>query len=378
VVLKKTAVLAALLGCTACLLTMVSLRPVTSLAQATCAQPFREAVVTKPQAPIYPQSAKALNLGLLSSVVEVTVDATGKVAAASIYKSSGNAAVDESALQAANATSYAPKLVNCQAVAGRYLFKALFEPDSYAAIDSDIPRRETGKWENPFCGASAIVLPWNAKANVASVGASQTYAVYIWTNATSNYAARLTLVSRDAAYAVAIPRTQAPKGSDARSRRSAYLVTLPQKAEIDEYFVDAVGVDGAAITDCPSFVKDVEGEIGSDASVVAPPAAFDSLDAQFAQALTAPACGSRFTPLTLSKFAPTIMGRYGGEQKVVEIEAFVDSAGHVIKTEIWRSSGVAGLDDTAMAQFGQSSYQPATFLCTPVVSSGIFAVRYEP
>jgi TonB family protein len=377
-VLKKNAPLVALLGCATLLTGAASLRPVPSLAQATCAQPFREAQVTKPQEPVYPPSAKALNLGILSSVVEITVDAAGKVAAARTYKSSGNAAVDESALKAAYASSYAPKLVNCQAVAGIYLFKALFEPDSYAAIDSDIPRGETGEWENPFCGASAIVVPWSAKTNAATMGASQTYAIYIWTNATSNYAARLTLVSDDAAYAVAIPRAQAPKGGDARSRRSAYLVSLPQKTEVKEYFVDAVGVDGAATTACPSFVKEVEGEIGSDASVVAPPAAFDRLEAQLAQTLAAPACGSRYTPLALSKFAPVIVGRYGGEEKVVEIEAFVDSAGHVIKTELWRSSGIAGLDDTAMAQFGQSSYQPATFLCTPVVSNGIFALRYEP
>ena len=45
---------------------------------------------------------------------------------------------------------------------------------------------------NPFCAASAIVVPWNATTNVASMGASQTYAVYLWTNATSSYAARLT------------------------------------------------------------------------------------------------------------------------------------------------------------------------------------------
>ena len=376
--LTKNALLAASIGCAVCLLLApVSLSPGPASAQTTCAVPFREATVTVPRRPVYPQSVKALNLGLLASEVEITVDPSGKVASAGIYKSSGNAAVDAAALQAANGSSYAPKLFKCQAVAGNYLFKALFEPDNYAAIDSDIPRSQTGDWENPFCGASAIVVPWNAKTNVASNGASQTYAVYVWTEAKSNYAARLTLVSPDAAYAVSIPPTQVPAGADLRSRRSAFLVSLPQKIEIEEYFVDAVGIDGAPMTDCPSLVKEVDGAIGTDASVVAP-AAFARLDAEFAQKLAVPACGSRYTSLTLSKFAPTIVGRYGEEQKVVEIEAFVDSAGHVVKAEVWRSSGIEGLDYTAMAQFEQSSYRPATFLCTPVVSNGIFGIRYEP
>lgn len=376
--MKKTATLATLLGWSAGLLTATtSLRPIASLAQATCAQPFREAMVTKAQQPAYPKSAKVPDSGVLSSVISITVDVTGRVVAGGIYKSSGNADVDNAALQAAYGSSYAPKLVNCKPVVGNYLFRADFDSDNYAPVDADLPRSANGEWENPFCGVSAIVVPWNAQANVPSDFATQTYAVYLWANATSNYTARLTLVSRDAAYAVEIPKTEGPKGTDARARRSAYLVSLPAKAEIEQYFVDAAGLDGAAMTDCPSFVKPVEGTLGSG-NFVARPAAFGHLDAQFVQTLTTPACGSRYTPLTLSKFAPAIVGRFGQDQKVVEVEAFVDSAGHVVKADLWRSSGIEGLDNAAIGQFGESSYHPATFLCTPVVSSGIFAVRYEP
>jgi TonB family protein len=51
------------------------------------------------------------------------------------------------------------------------------------------------------------------------------------------------------------------------------------------------------------------------------------------------------------------------------VEAFVDSNGYVVNTEIRRSSGVDGIDEAAVSAVQFSTFRPATFLCTPVVSS---------
>jgi TonB family protein len=81
-------------------------------------------------------------------LVDVTVDAAGKLVSATIAQSSGNMALDQAALAAARQSTYEPKLeaipvrrqagpdhaagttsVVCRAVTGKYLFKVTFEPN---------------------------------------------------------------------------------------------------------------------------------------------------------------------------------------------------------------------------------------------------------
>lgn len=92
-----------------------------------CATPNQEASVTDAVAPDYPDSARGLGYGLVSVLVEVTLDAKGSLTEAKIAQSSGNAALDASALQAARESTYAPKIVNCEPAAGTYIFRADFQ-----------------------------------------------------------------------------------------------------------------------------------------------------------------------------------------------------------------------------------------------------------
>ena len=96
----------------------------TSRASASsCAVPNKEAAIKGVAADAdYPAIAK--EQGAVGSVeVEVTLDETGAVQGVSVYKSSGSEALDNSALQAAKATSYAPATVDCVPQPGRYLFR---------------------------------------------------------------------------------------------------------------------------------------------------------------------------------------------------------------------------------------------------------------
>jgi TonB family protein len=93
---------------------------------ATCTKPDAEPGVTDPAQPqlAKPQWPKQK----VSAEVAVTIAPNGKVTGAKIYKSSGDAAVDAAALTAAEKSKYTPKMVNCVAVQGSYLFKADFAP----------------------------------------------------------------------------------------------------------------------------------------------------------------------------------------------------------------------------------------------------------
>jgi TonB family protein len=346
------------------------------VAARACPEPNRDAIIIKAEEPEYPQSAKPLGLGPVSVQIEVTIDPSGNIVEPHVYKSSGNQAIDEAALHAASGSKYAPKLVNCQAVAGKYLFRSDFEPDSYASLPADLPR--ASRWENPFCNGSAIVVPWDEAANAAAYGSSsKTVAVFLWANADSDYAARVTLIGDGAAYSVAIPRTAIPKSPGDKSRRYAYLVSLPSPIFLNYYFVDGAGVDGAPVSDCPSFVKEVAAPTESDPSLIAAPSSFGRVEGKLLQTLPPQPCGAIYKGPALAKPFEPVSGFYGYQSRTAQIAAFIDSAGHAIRTEIWQSSGVPGIDDTALAEVQGSTYEPAQFLCTPVVSITLFSITYE-
>jgi protein TonB len=90
-----------------------------------CSQPHKDASTTRPVEPDYPDIAR--QQGAVGTVqVKVSLSATGSVVGTSVYKSSGNGALDRSALAAARASSYAPEVEDCAPIAGQYIFRADF------------------------------------------------------------------------------------------------------------------------------------------------------------------------------------------------------------------------------------------------------------
>ncbi len=92
----------------------------------TCAT--RNATATDAVRATYPKAARNLGLGSATVEIEVTVGAQGNLVDAQVVKSSGNPWIDEAALRAAQESSYSPKLVNCNATQGKYLFRAKVQP----------------------------------------------------------------------------------------------------------------------------------------------------------------------------------------------------------------------------------------------------------
>lgn len=94
-----------------------------------CSNPNEDARVLEPMSPMYPDSARDLGLGKVTVLVQVTIDAQGRLLDTKIFQSSNNAAIDQSALRAARQTTYAPRIANCAPAEGTYIFHADFEPN---------------------------------------------------------------------------------------------------------------------------------------------------------------------------------------------------------------------------------------------------------
>jgi TonB family protein len=67
--------------------------------------------------------------GEISTTIAVVVGADGKIEKAAVYKPSGVAAFDQASLQAARASTYRPKIVDCTPVESMYYFKTTFAPN---------------------------------------------------------------------------------------------------------------------------------------------------------------------------------------------------------------------------------------------------------
>jgi TonB family protein len=98
----------------------------TSNAQApTCSTPDEGAAVVKKAYAEYPDSAIAQHAAGTTSI-DLTIDAQGNVAGTNVYGTSGNAALDRAALDAANASLFAPGVRQCNAIPSHYLFRVTF------------------------------------------------------------------------------------------------------------------------------------------------------------------------------------------------------------------------------------------------------------
>ncbi len=90
-----------------------------------CSEPNVEAktlVAVSPE-----QSSSAFGVASdVTAMIRVDLDATGRVTGVSVYRSSGSPELNNAALDAARASTYAPEVRDCRAVPGSYLFKVEF------------------------------------------------------------------------------------------------------------------------------------------------------------------------------------------------------------------------------------------------------------
>lgn len=100
--------------------------PAPTPARPACANPNVDAVATDKVTPEMPEIARQMG-ATGTAQIKVSLDENGKVTGISIYKSTGNRALDSAALDAAKQSKYAPEIKNCAKVAGTYLYTVAFE-----------------------------------------------------------------------------------------------------------------------------------------------------------------------------------------------------------------------------------------------------------
>jgi TonB family protein len=100
-------------------------KPTKPLFGTNCAEPFREALVTEPVSPNYPEPVHRGIQGVAQ--VLVTLNPGGSLADAKLFQSSGEINFDNAALRAARESSYESAVAYCQPVPGSYLFKVSFQ-----------------------------------------------------------------------------------------------------------------------------------------------------------------------------------------------------------------------------------------------------------
>ena len=118
-----------------------------------CSLPNSEAEVVNAAAPIYPDEARRLRVGPATVLLVVSVKPDGVPGDVTVYRSSGDAAIDRQAMRAAHESDYVPKLFNCQPVSGTVLFRAQFLPDSMLQTLTSVRFSPPAGWSripNPF------------------------------------------------------------------------------------------------------------------------------------------------------------------------------------------------------------------------------------
>jgi len=82
--------------------------------------------VVRAESPMYPDSVAVLHLPSKTVYVAVTIDASGRLARATVLQSSGNGALDAAALDAARRSSFAPGTRKCVPVTRRAAMRFIF------------------------------------------------------------------------------------------------------------------------------------------------------------------------------------------------------------------------------------------------------------
>ncbi|MDQ6823391.1 MAG: energy transducer TonB [Candidatus Eremiobacteraeota bacterium] len=102
---------------------VISAQAVPPIENTSCPHPFVDARAVTMVAPHYPYSGSMPDA---TSLVKVTILPSGSVGDATVAQSSGFAAFDVAALEAAERSTYLPKIVYCRPGIGQYLFRVLF------------------------------------------------------------------------------------------------------------------------------------------------------------------------------------------------------------------------------------------------------------
>ncbi|HEY5425509.1 MAG TPA: energy transducer TonB [Candidatus Tumulicola sp.] len=182
----------------------------------------------------------------------------------------------------------------------------------------------------------------------------------------------VTMIGDSGAYDAYVADTTLVPGSSGFNLPKRTVVKLPAGAVVKYAYVDSYIVAGAPKIDCPSQPSKIAAStpgVNLDATTY--------VSATFLQTLPPLPCGVMYAPPHVRGYSPRT-GYWGNKPLTTKVHGFINSDGRVVQMSVYKSSGVDGIDDEAMASAQHSTYAPATFLCTPVVGDYLFSFTYRP
>ena len=236
-----------------------------------------------------------------------------------------------------------------------------------AVTPSPSPGISAWKFDNPFCEVRAGLVP------VESAIRGTEYLVELYASHGTRLSAHVTLIGSEGAYDANVPSTNLNGALDDR-RTDGVVIKMPESAPIHYFFVDSYTIDGEPPVTCPSYVQPSgsgpsEDAIGGDELI--------AVNATFLQKLPELPCGKAYIPPSSRKGFEPIVGHYGDKPRSILMHVYVDSAGNAMRATMSESSGVEGLDAAAVAVAEYTTYNPARFLCMPVVGEIDMQVDYS-
>ncbi len=247
------------------------------------------------------------------------------------------------------------------------LFGTLASAPAPAQTPAPSPTPAPWKFDNPFCEVRAGLVP------VESAIPGTEYVVELYASHGTRVSAHVTLIGSEGAYDANVPSTNLSGALDDR-RTDGIDIKMPESAPIHYFFVDTIAIDDEAPVTCPSYVQP-SGSGPSEDSIAG--LGLTNVTATFLQKLPDLPCGKAYVEPTSRKGFEPIVGHYGDKPRSVVMHVFIDSAGNALRASMTRSSGVEGLDDAAIAAAEYTKYNPAQFLCQPVVGEIDMEMEYS-
>jgi hypothetical protein len=199
------------------------------------------------------------------------------------------------------------------------------------------------------------------------------YVAELYASHGTRVSAHITLIGAEGAYDASLPMTNLSGALDDR-RTDGVVVKMPESAPIHYFFVDSYAIDGEAPVTCPSYVQPAGSGPSEDAISGE---GLAGITATFLQKLPDLPCGKAYIPPSSRKGFEPIVGHYGDKPRSILMHVYVDSAGNAMRATMRESSGVEGLDAAAVAVAEYTTYNPARFLCMPVVGEIDMQVDYS-
>jgi hypothetical protein len=229
------------------------------------------------------------------------------------------------------------------------------------------------EWADPFCSVSDQLIYWDTAKGHGTSDATKHLLGKLFAPG-SSVAAHLILLTDTDAYEVQIGR-QSLSGTEYFRSSARFLVEFPKDVQIKYSFVDSYKLDDGDEVFCPTEPR-AFGK-GKDSLAKFEVEYLPTYTATYKEALPVLPCGKPYVPATVTRTVATT-GVVTDKPRRVQIAVYLDSKGTIVKTYVYRSSGVDYGDMRAMFAATHAQYAPATFLCTPIVGEYLYTIDYVP